>query len=142
MAEPEVFIEYATRYAGREPGRRAWTSSYDEAMRDFANRLAIHGPDAPHPIGDGRMDLVQRTVTIITSDWIPAVKPDPDQDEIAERATRKAVTELHTEPDTVIFAVPVPRSDIAQLERDAQWDGKGIPDYLVDHAMGRTRKGC
>lgn len=139
MAEPEIFIEYATRYPGREPGRYAWSQDYDDAVRDYAKRCEIHKDIGP-------LELVQRTVTILTTDWVPAVKPDASQREAADKAAAEAVTVLNeaagaSTPNAVV-TLNISPEDFSLIARDASWEGKKVTDYLVDHARGRTRKGC
>lgn len=42
----------------------------------------------------------------------------------------------------ILPSIRVSAEDWKRLERDASWEGKTVARYLVDHALGRTRKGC
>jgi uncharacterized protein (DUF1778 family) len=49
---------------------------------------------------------------------------------------------LSPEEPKVTLQVEMTPEDYVAIKRNADWDGKTVAQYLVDHAMGRTRRGC
>jgi len=42
----------------------------------------------------------------------------------------------------VTLTVTMTPDEYVRLDRDAKWDGMTVARYLVEHALGRTRRGC
>jgi hypothetical protein len=54
-----------------------------------------------------------------------------------ERANRsRSVSELIT------FTVSMSPDEYATIQKNASWEGKTVANYLVDNALGKTRRGC
>jgi hypothetical protein len=54
-----------------------------------------------------------------------------------ERANRSRST-----PQLMAVTVYMTPDEYETIRKNASWDGKSVANYLVDHALGKTRRGC
>lgn len=55
---------------------------------------------------------------------------------------REEANRSNDSQELVTISVHMTPSEYESIRKNATWDGKTVANYLVDHALGKTRRGC
>lgn len=66
----------------------------------------------------------------------------PRQHDDVRRGGGRTLMALSPEEPKVTLQVEMTPEDYVAIKKNSDWEGQSVAKYLVDNAMGRTRRGC